>query len=78
MDQIKILIAERNLTAHFELSDCPGDYWTPPDFYFNVESIEDTDGRDIKDIVQRYCDIMDVDLEELVLDEIKEQSEDWG
>tara|TARA_R110000803_G_scaffold105884_2_gene174058 strand:+ start:440 stop:679 length:240 start_codon:yes stop_codon:yes gene_type:complete len=78
MDSIEILIAERTLTAHFELSSCPGDYWTPPDFYFSVNSIEDSSGSDIIAIVQRYCDIVNIDLEDLVLEEIKEQSDDWG
>jgi len=78
MDQIEFLIAERLVTAHFELSSCPGDYWTPPDFYFSVNYIEDSSGSDITDIVRRYCDMCNVDLDSLVLEELKEKTDDWG
>lgn len=56
------------LEVTVEYSHDAGDYWTPPDTYFQY-CLFDRDGQDVTEIVERWAVMTKTDLNEYLYDE---------
>ena len=74
-EQVTVLLgetSEREFKVNVTCDYCHGDYFTPPDTEFNVDSeIYDEEDVVVTDLIDRYESIFKVDFNYLAIEEFK-------